>query len=52
MATSTYPDPKALLLPYLEDLQLFEQLKYPGQEEPLDCFESLELLGGPAHPRP
>ena len=53
MAASTYPDPKALLLPYLEDLQLFEQLKYPGQEDPLvldetlkplDRFESLELL--------
>ncbi len=53
MAASIYPDPKALLLPYLEDLQLFEQLKYPGQENPLifdetlaplDRLESLELL--------
>mgnify|MGYP000194450237 CR=1 FL=1 len=27
MAASAYPDPKALLQPYREDLQLLEQLK-------------------------
>lgn len=53
MAACTYENPKELLLPYLEDLQLFEQIMQPEQEtalvlgetlEPLDRFEALELL--------
>ncbi|HIJ90257.1 MAG: YkgJ family cysteine cluster protein [Desulfobulbaceae bacterium] len=52
IATSTYQNPKEQLLPYLDDLRIFEQLKHSGQEEtlvleetlePLDQFESLEL---------
>lgn len=53
MAASTYENPKELLLPYLDELRLFEQLKHPEPEEalvlgedlePLDRFETLELL--------
>lgn len=44
MAASAYENPRELLLPYLDDLRLFEQLKHPGQEETLILAESLEPL--------
>lgn len=44
MAASSYENPRELLLPYLDDLRLFEQLKHPGQEEALILAESLEPL--------